>query len=86
MKEEKFPNTRKPSHKRVCGEFWNLGGQDNWEEKKREPTHYTPRHDSQWRGGQDTCIHQQRAGVKQGDSSCKLRVQTGPECPEENLR
>ena len=22
MKEEKFPNTRKPSHWRVCGEFW----------------------------------------------------------------
>ena len=27
MKEEKFPNTRKPSHQRVGGEFWNLRGQ-----------------------------------------------------------
>ena len=28
VKEEKFPNTRKPSHKQVCEEFWNLRGQD----------------------------------------------------------
>ena len=33
IKEEKFPNTRKPSHWRVCGEFWNLRAQHNWEEK-----------------------------------------------------
>ena len=32
MNEEKFPNTRKPSHQQVCGEFWNLRGQHNWEE------------------------------------------------------
>ena len=32
MKEENFPNTRKLSHWRVCGEFWNLRGQHNWEE------------------------------------------------------
>ena len=24
MKEEMFPNTRKPFHQWVCGEFWNL--------------------------------------------------------------
>ena len=34
IKEEKFPNTRKPSHQRVCGEFWNLRGQHNGREKK----------------------------------------------------
>ena len=33
IKEEKFPNTRKPSHRQVCGEFWDLRGQHNWEEK-----------------------------------------------------
>ena len=33
LKEEKFPNTRKHSHQQVCGEFWNLRGQHNWEEK-----------------------------------------------------
>ena len=33
MKEEKFPNTRKLSHWQVYGEFWNLRGQHNQEEK-----------------------------------------------------
>ena len=33
LKTEKFPNTRKHSHCRVCGEPWNHRGQHNWEEK-----------------------------------------------------
>ena len=33
IKEEKFPNTRKSTHWQVCGEFWNLRGQHNQEEK-----------------------------------------------------
>ena len=33
VKEEKFPDSRKPSHRWVCGEFWNLRGQQNQEEK-----------------------------------------------------
>jgi len=33
LKEEKFPNTRKPSHWRVCGEFWTARRQHNGEEK-----------------------------------------------------
>ena len=36
MTEEKFPNTRKPSHSWVCGEFWNLRVQHNWEKKKKK--------------------------------------------------
>ena len=35
VKEENFPNTRKPSHQRVCGEFWNLRGQHNQEGGKK---------------------------------------------------
>ena len=35
VKEEKFPNTRKCSHQQVCGEFWNLRGPHNLEEKKK---------------------------------------------------
>ena len=35
MKEEKFPNTRKPSHWWVCGDIWNLRGQRKWEEKQK---------------------------------------------------
>ena len=44
VKEEKSPNSRKPSHQRVCGEFWNLRGQLNQEgQKKKKPqkTHLT---------------------------------------------
>ena len=39
MKEEKFPNSRKPSHWQVCGEFWNLRGQHNGQGKTK--THRT---------------------------------------------
>ena len=39
--KEKFPNSRKPSHQRVCGEFWNLRGQHNWEENTHTHTHNT---------------------------------------------
>ena len=35
MKEDKFPNSRKPSHWQVCVEFWNLRGQHNWKKKKK---------------------------------------------------
>ena len=39
MEEEKFPNSRKPSHRHVCEEFWNLRGQHNQEKKKKKQTH-----------------------------------------------
>ena len=35
MKEEKLPNTRKPSHQWVCGEFYDLRGEHNREEKDK---------------------------------------------------
>ena len=38
LKEEKFPHSRKPSHSWVCGEFWNLRGQNNREKKKKIKT------------------------------------------------
>ena len=40
MKEEKLPYSREPSHRRVCGEFWNLRGQHNWKEKEKNKTEY----------------------------------------------
>ena len=36
MKREKFPNSREPSHRWVCGEFWNFRGQHNKEKKKKK--------------------------------------------------
>ena len=41
VKEEKFPNTRKPSHRWVYGEFWNLRGQHN-REKTNNNNNKTP--------------------------------------------
>ena len=35
---KKFPNTRKPSHQRVCREFWNLRGQHKREGKNKNKT------------------------------------------------
>jgi len=86
--KEKFPNTRKPSHNRVCGEFWNLKGQHNEEEKQtnKNPTIYVPKRNSQHRSSLDADICQLRAGAEQVGASCMLRVRTGPECPEDNLR
>ena len=61
VKEEKFPNTRKQSHKQVCGEFWNLRGQHNQEGKKKS-TDYAPNHNSKQRSSPDAGIHHQQAG------------------------
>ena len=87
VKEEKFPNTRKPSHGQVCGEFWNLRAQHNWEENKnKKSTDYVPNCNSQWRSSPDAPVCQQRAGAEQGSTGCMLRVRTRPEGPEDNLR
>ena len=34
LKEEKFPDTRKPSHQRVCGEFGISEGNVTWWKNK----------------------------------------------------
>ena len=34
--KEKFPHSRKPSHRHVCGEIWNLRGQHDQEKKKKK--------------------------------------------------
>ena len=93
VKEENFPNTRKPYHSWVCGEFWNLRGQHNQEETHthmRAHTHtyreYAPNLKSQRRSSPDARICHQRAGAEQGGAGCMRRVRTGPECPADNLR
>ena len=40
--KEMFPNNRKPSHWQVCGEFWNLRGQHNQKEEKKNKKQKTP--------------------------------------------
>ena len=88
VKEEKFPNTRKPSHQRVCEEFWNLRGQHNQEEKKKkyppQITHLTttPRGEV----AQTLPSATSKRGLNREARAALLRVRTRPECPEKNLR
>ena len=82
--KEKFPNSRTPSLQWVCGEFWNLRGNITRREKKN--TEYVPNHNSQWKNSPDAHFHHQRVGPGQGGKGCMLRVRTGPDCPEDNLR
>ena len=64
VKEEKFPNTRKPSHQQVCWEFWNLRGQQNQEGKKKKKEQNTClNYNSQQ--SPDVCICHQQAGEAQ---------------------
>ena len=96
MKEEKFPNLRKPSHWQVCREFWNLRGQQTWEVKKKTKQkkkktkknliEYALNCNSQWRSSTDAHVHCQRWGAEQEGVGCMLRVRTRPEYPEDNLR
>ena len=85
VKEGKFPNTRKPSHRWVCGEFWNLRGQQNREGGKT-PTNYVPNHNSQQRSSPDAASDTSKQGLNREALAALLRVRTGPECPEGNLR
>ena len=62
VKEQKFPNTGKPSHQWVCGEFWNLRGQHNQKEKKKNTTDYTPNCNCQHRSSPDAPVCHQQAG------------------------
>ena len=86
--KEKFWHSRKPSHRWVCGEFWNLRRQHNWEgkKKKKKPTEYMPNHNRQWRSSTDAHVCHKWVGAGQGGTVCMLRVRTRPECPEDNLR
>ena len=68
--KEKFPNTRKPSHWWVCGEFWNLRGQHNWEGKKKKSTDYTPNHNCQRRSSPEARVHQQQQLNREAWAAC----------------
>ena len=62
VKEETFPNIRKPSHQWVCGEFWNLRGQHNQEGKKQSPQNMCLKHNSQQRNNPDAPVCHQQLG------------------------
>ena len=71
-----FPHNRKPSHRQVCGEFWNLRGQHNQEKNKQtnwKPKEYMSNHTCKWRSSPDARVHHQRAGAE--DTTRKLLEQ-----------
>ena len=90
LKEEKFPNTRKPSHQQVCGEFWNLRRQRNQEEninkKNSQITHLM----ATLSGGVAHMLASATSKLglnrKAQAPAALLRIRTRPECPEGNLR
>ena len=90
VKEEKFPHSWKPSHRQVCGEFWNLRGQHNREKQKekkklqnmhlittvsREVAQTLAFATSEWGLGREAWT-----------ASSVFRIRTGLDCPEDNLR
>jgi len=73
--EEVFPHNRKPPHRSVYGEPWNLRGQQSQKKKKKKkPTEYAPNHNYQWRSSSDAHICQQQVGAGQGGMDCIIRL------------
>ena len=88
MKEEKFPNIRKPSHQLVCGEFWNLGGQHNREGKKNKKQNKTHRICALITTPSGEIAQRLASATSEWGRHglhC-LGLRTSPECTEENLR
>ena len=88
MKEEKFPHSRKPSHRHVCAELWNLRGQHNQEKKKKNPQnmHLTTPTTREVTLMFASTSSEWGLGRQAQAASLVLRVRTGPEFPEGNLR
>ena len=91
MTEEKFPNSRKPSHWQACAEFWNLSRQHNWEgekKKERNPQNMSLTTTASREVAQTLMSPTREWGLGREvqAASSILMVRTRPECPEDNLR
>ena len=86
--KEKFPNSRKPSHQWVCEEFWNLRGQHNQEGEKKPPQnrHLTTTSSGEVAQMLASTTSERRMDREVRAASLALRISTGPECLEDNLR
>ena len=85
MKEEKFLNCRKPSHRHVCEEFWNLREHHNPEKNKQTNTQnrgLTTSASREVTQKLTSAASEQAVGRKVRVASSVLKVRTGPECPE----
>ena len=85
--KEKFPNIRKPSHQQFCG-GWGRGGISEGNITRRKKINHRIRALPEFRArnSPDTHACHQQVGAEQGGGGYMLRVRTGPECPEDNLR
>ena len=86
VKEEKFPNNRKPSHRQVHGEFWNLRRQHNWEGKKTPQNRRLTATASEVAQALASVTSEPGLDREVRAASSVLRVRTRPERPEDNLR
>ena len=84
--KEKFPNTRKPSHRQVSGEFWNLRGHHNWEGEKKSPQTMCLTTTPSGEVAQALTPTTNKQRLNREAQAASLRVRTRPECPEDNLR
>ena len=75
---KKFPNTKKPSHWQICGEFWTLRGQHNQEGKKNPQNTYLTTTPS--REVAQTLVS------TTSEQGLDREIRTGSECPEDNLK
>ena len=80
--KEKFPKTRKPSHRQICGEFWNLRRQHSQEEKMNK---YTPQimcltAITNGEVAQALRTTNSKQGLNREAWAALLRVRTRPEC------
>ena len=90
MKEEKFPNSRKPSHRRVCGSFGISEGnitRRKTKQNRKQPQNNmhltaTPRGEAAQRVASATS----KRGLNREVQAALLQVRIRPECPEDNLR
>ena len=89
LKREKFPNTRKHSHCRVCAEPWKHRGQHNREEKinkQLKPTDYKPNGNSpSGEAVQMSAPTTSKRGLGREVQAALLRVRIWPECPQHYL-
>ena len=84
--KEKFPNTRRPSHWPVCGDFWNLRRQHNREGKTKKPQIMCPTTTPSREVAQTLVFTTSKQGLNREVRAALLRIRTRPECPEGNLR
>ena len=78
VKEEKFPHNRNPSHRWICGEFWNLRGQHNWEgEKKKIPQNMSLTATASRQVAQVSATGEQRLDREAWTAYSVLRARTG---------